>query len=98
MSTTDDPVPQSFTHPLEIMGCNEVSIVAQHHFYIFFLMWFLIEKARIVVSILFLLYDGMCSQRWCCNDGGCFLLTSVDVLRDELRLLTKHPQKQREVS
>ena len=38
------------------------------------------------------------SLNWCCKDDGCFLLTSVDVLREELRMLTKHPQKQREVS
>ena len=35
---------------------------------------------------------------WCCRDSGAFLLESVSVLRRELRLLTRLPPKQREVS
>ena len=41
--------------------------------------------------------DYAYSMGWCCRDGGCFLLTSVGVLRKELRALTAHSPKHREV-
>ena len=34
---------------------------------------------------------------WCCKDSGVFLIETVRVLREELRILTKLPPKQREV-
>ncbi len=35
---------------------------------------------------------------WCCRDSGAFLLESVSALRRELKVLTRLPLKQREVS
>lgn len=42
-------------------------------------------------------YLGSVGQGWCVRDGGCFLKTMVARLREELRQLTAHTHKTREV-
>lgn len=42
-------------------------------------------------------YLGSVGLGWCVHDGGCLLKTMVTRLRKELRVITAHPQKTREV-
>ena len=42
-------------------------------------------------------YLGSSGQGWCVRDGGCLLKTMVARLREELRVLSAHPPKTREV-
>ena len=56
---------------------------------------------QLEVSLRFLCaaheYLGSSGQGWCVQDGGCLLTTVVVRLREELRVLSAHPHKTREV-
>ena len=58
------------------------------------------EKEGLALSLRFLCegHVQLGKMGWCCRDEGLFLQESVSVLRHELKVLTKLPPKQREVS